>query len=85
MEGNGGWGVSCSLVSSPHQKIPPNFVNPEDLDIPGHASKDRYKTILPSKDFGGSRGGGALPLGSALLRMHGLSQGRAREHTRAVS
>ena len=85
VEGNGGWGVSCSLVSSPLQKIPPNFVNPEDLDIPGHASKDRYKTILPSKDFGGSRGGGALPLGSALLRMHGLSQGRAREHTRAVS
>ncbi|XP_037016924.2 tyrosine-protein phosphatase non-receptor type 7 isoform X1 [Artibeus jamaicensis] len=29
-------------------KIPPNFVNPEDLDIPGHASKDRYKTILPN-------------------------------------
>ncbi|XP_028386919.2 tyrosine-protein phosphatase non-receptor type 7 isoform X2 [Phyllostomus discolor] len=28
--------------------IPPNFVNPEDLDIPGHASKDRYKTILPN-------------------------------------
>uniref|UniRef100_A0A2K6GI55 protein-tyrosine-phosphatase n=1 Tax=Propithecus coquereli TaxID=379532 RepID=A0A2K6GI55_PROCO len=30
-------------------KIPSNFVSPEDLDIPGHASKDRYKTILPSK------------------------------------
>lgn len=29
-------------------KIPPNFVSPEDLDIPGHASKDRYKTILPN-------------------------------------
>ncbi|XP_048665639.1 tyrosine-protein phosphatase non-receptor type 7 isoform X1 [Marmota marmota marmota] len=29
-------------------KIPSNFVNPEDLDIPGHASKDRYKTILPN-------------------------------------
>ncbi|XP_070111997.1 tyrosine-protein phosphatase non-receptor type 7 isoform X3 [Equus przewalskii] len=28
--------------------IPPNFVSPEDLDIPGHASKDRYKTILPN-------------------------------------
>lgn len=36
-----------------HQKIPSNFVNPEDLDIPGHASKDRYKTILPSKELGG--------------------------------
>ncbi|XP_008158195.2 tyrosine-protein phosphatase non-receptor type 7 [Eptesicus fuscus] len=29
-------------------KIPPNFVNPEELDVPGHASKDRYKTILPN-------------------------------------
>ncbi|XP_060034522.1 tyrosine-protein phosphatase non-receptor type 7 isoform X2 [Erinaceus europaeus] len=29
-------------------KIPSNFINPEDLDIPGHASKDRYKTILPN-------------------------------------
>ncbi|XP_058130941.1 tyrosine-protein phosphatase non-receptor type 7 isoform X2 [Dasypus novemcinctus] len=28
--------------------IPSNFVNPEDLDIPGHTSKDRYKTILPN-------------------------------------
>ncbi|XP_045392183.1 tyrosine-protein phosphatase non-receptor type 7 isoform X1 [Lemur catta] len=29
-------------------KIPSNFVSPEDLDIPGHACKDRYKTILPN-------------------------------------
>lgn len=29
-------------------KIPSNFVSPEDLDVPGHASKDRYKTILPN-------------------------------------
>ncbi|XP_042538288.1 LOW QUALITY PROTEIN: tyrosine-protein phosphatase non-receptor type 7 [Dipodomys spectabilis] len=29
-------------------KIPSNFVSSEDLDIPGHASKDRYKTILPN-------------------------------------
>ncbi|XP_005995506.1 tyrosine-protein phosphatase non-receptor type 7 [Latimeria chalumnae] len=29
-------------------KIPPNFVNPDELDIPGHASKDRYKSILPN-------------------------------------
>lgn len=29
-------------------RIPSNFVSPEDLDIPGHASKDRYKTILPN-------------------------------------
>lgn len=41
------WGFtqSCSL---PLQKIPPNFVSPEELEIPGHAPKDRYKTILPS-------------------------------------
>lgn len=36
---------SCSLLL---QKIPPNFVSPEELEIPGRASKDRYKTILPS-------------------------------------
>lgn len=46
------------LLLPPHrQKIPSNFVNPEDLDIPGHASKDRYKTILPSKDRSGGEGG----------------------------
>lgn len=51
--GRGGWkGGGCSLAPSPRQKIPSNFVSPEDLDIPGHASKDRYKTILPSKDCG---------------------------------
>lgn len=48
--------ISYSLISSLCQKIPSNFVSPEDLDIPGHASKDRYKTILPSKDCGGQRG-----------------------------
>lgn len=31
-------------------KIPPNFVNPEELDVPAHASKDRYKTILPNPE-----------------------------------
>lgn len=41
-------------LSPHHQKIPSNFVNPEDLDIPGHASKDRYKTILPSKEHKGA-------------------------------
>nr|XP_031294154.1 LOW QUALITY PROTEIN: tyrosine-protein phosphatase non-receptor type 7 [Camelus dromedarius] len=29
-------------------KIPSNFVSPEELNVPGHASKDRYKTILPN-------------------------------------
>lgn len=31
-----------------YAKIPPNYVNPEELDIPGRACKDRYKTILPN-------------------------------------
>uniref|UniRef100_A0A8C0LTX1 protein-tyrosine-phosphatase n=1 Tax=Canis lupus familiaris TaxID=9615 RepID=A0A8C0LTX1_CANLF len=48
--GAGGHGGRYSLISSLCQKIPSNFVNSEDLDIPGHASKDRYKTILPSKN-----------------------------------
>uniref|UniRef100_A0A8C0R1Y7 protein-tyrosine-phosphatase n=1 Tax=Canis lupus dingo TaxID=286419 RepID=A0A8C0R1Y7_CANLU len=46
--GAGGHGGRYSLISSLCQKIPSNFVNSEDLDIPGHASKDRYKTILPN-------------------------------------
>uniref|UniRef100_A0A2K5EH25 protein-tyrosine-phosphatase n=1 Tax=Aotus nancymaae TaxID=37293 RepID=A0A2K5EH25_AOTNA len=47
------WALQCQ-PPSPKQleeeflKIPSNFVSPEDLDIPGHASKDRYKTILPN-------------------------------------
>ncbi|XP_074241137.1 tyrosine-protein phosphatase non-receptor type 7 isoform X3 [Saimiri boliviensis] len=47
------WVLQCQ-PPSPKQleeeflKIPSNFVSPEDLDIPGHASKDRYKTILPN-------------------------------------
>lgn len=46
----------------PCQKIPSNYVNPEELDIPGHASKDRYKSILPSKDHGKGAREVALPL-----------------------
>lgn len=29
-------------------KIPSNFASPEELDIPGRAAKDRYKSILPN-------------------------------------
>ncbi|XP_007892377.1 receptor-type tyrosine-protein phosphatase R [Callorhinchus milii] len=29
-------------------KIPPNFIETNELNIPGHASKNRYKTILPN-------------------------------------
>ncbi|XP_069489692.1 tyrosine-protein phosphatase non-receptor type 7 isoform X2 [Ambystoma mexicanum] len=33
-----------------YSKIPPNYVNPEELEIQGHACKDRYKTILPNPE-----------------------------------
>uniref|UniRef100_A0A674EMC8 protein-tyrosine-phosphatase n=2 Tax=Salmo trutta TaxID=8032 RepID=A0A674EMC8_SALTR len=39
-----------SRLNSEYQKIPPNFVNPAELDIPGRALKDRYKTILPNPE-----------------------------------
>ncbi|XP_078249454.1 tyrosine-protein phosphatase non-receptor type 7 isoform X5 [Pogona vitticeps] len=29
-------------------KIPSNFISPEELNIPGRAAKDRYKSILPN-------------------------------------
>ncbi|XP_015197971.2 tyrosine-protein phosphatase non-receptor type 7 [Lepisosteus oculatus] len=35
-------------LSQEYLKIPPNFVDQAELDIPGHALKDRYKTILPN-------------------------------------
>lgn len=39
---------SLELLQEEFSKIPPNMVNPEELDIPGRAFKDRYKTILPN-------------------------------------
>ncbi|XP_032144631.1 tyrosine-protein phosphatase non-receptor type 7 isoform X2 [Sapajus apella] len=46
------WALQCQPPSPKQLEeeflIPSNFVSPEDLDIPGHASKDRYKTILPN-------------------------------------
>lgn len=67
VQGTAGWaGVpAIHRCLPPCQKIPPNFVNPEELDVPGHASKDRYKTILPSKGCGwrGARGRGHCPRG----------------------
>lgn len=35
-------------LNTEYQKIPPNFVIPTELDIPGRALKDRYKSILPN-------------------------------------
>ncbi|XP_054659783.1 tyrosine-protein phosphatase non-receptor type 7 isoform X2 [Grus americana] len=41
---------SLTQLQEEFSKIPPNFVSPEELEIPGHASKDRYKTILPNPE-----------------------------------
>ncbi|XP_064354134.1 tyrosine-protein phosphatase non-receptor type 7 isoform X3 [Dromaius novaehollandiae] len=41
---------SLAELQEEFSKIPPNFVNPEELEIPGRASKDRYKTILPNPE-----------------------------------
>lgn len=48
-----GKGGQAAHTCAPRQRIPSNFVGPEELDIPGHASKDRYRTILPSEGRGG--------------------------------
>ncbi|XP_067387596.1 tyrosine-protein phosphatase non-receptor type 7 isoform X2 [Emydura macquarii macquarii] len=39
---------SLAQLEEEFWKIPPNLVNPEELDVPGRVSKDRYKTILPN-------------------------------------
>ncbi|XP_054251904.1 tyrosine-protein phosphatase non-receptor type 7 [Indicator indicator] len=41
---------SLRQLQEEFSRIPPNFVSPEELQIPGHASKDRYKTILPNPE-----------------------------------
>ncbi|NWX21358.1 PTN7 phosphatase, partial [Aegotheles bennettii] len=41
---------SVAQLQEEFSKIPPNFVSPEELEIPGRASKDRYKTILPNPE-----------------------------------
>ncbi|KFQ83512.1 Tyrosine-protein phosphatase non-receptor type 7 [Phoenicopterus ruber ruber] len=41
---------SLAELQEEFSKIPPNFVSPEELEIPGRASKDRYKTILPNPE-----------------------------------
>ncbi|XP_037540365.1 tyrosine-protein phosphatase non-receptor type 7, partial [Nematolebias whitei] len=39
-----------NTLNAEYQKIPPNFVNAAELDVPGHTMKDRYKTILPNPE-----------------------------------
>ncbi|NXY11628.1 PTN7 phosphatase, partial [Pteruthius melanotis] len=41
---------SLAQLQEEFSKIPPNFVSPEELEIPGRAFKDRYKTILPNPE-----------------------------------
>uniref|UniRef100_A0A673A155 protein-tyrosine-phosphatase n=1 Tax=Sphaeramia orbicularis TaxID=375764 RepID=A0A673A155_9TELE len=42
--------MDTDTLNAEYQKIPPNFVNAADLDVPGHTIKDRYKTILPNPE-----------------------------------
>ncbi|XP_047443215.1 tyrosine-protein phosphatase non-receptor type 7-like [Mugil cephalus] len=39
-----------NALNAEYQKIPPNFVNAAELNVPGHTVKDRYKTILPNPE-----------------------------------
>ncbi|KAM7410772.1 hypothetical protein PAMA_020960 [Pampus argenteus] len=42
--------MDTNTLNVEYQKIPPNFVNAAELDVPGHTIKDRYKTILPNPE-----------------------------------
>ncbi|KAG7280851.1 hypothetical protein CRUP_010833, partial [Coryphaenoides rupestris] len=66
--------LDTNTLNTEYQKIPPNFVSSEELNIPGHTVKDRYKTILPNPDSrvvlrsppeeAGSEGAGPEEVGS---------------------
>uniref|UniRef100_A0A8C6W4C4 protein-tyrosine-phosphatase n=1 Tax=Nannospalax galili TaxID=1026970 RepID=A0A8C6W4C4_NANGA len=45
--------ASSHLLQSEFMEIPMNFVDPKEIDIPRHGTKNRYKTILPSKFLDG--------------------------------
>ncbi|XP_004700506.1 receptor-type tyrosine-protein phosphatase R isoform X2 [Echinops telfairi] len=40
--------ASSRLLQSEFMEIPMNFVDPKEIDIPRHGTKNRYKTILPN-------------------------------------
>ncbi|XP_054941187.1 receptor-type tyrosine-protein phosphatase R isoform X2 [Physeter macrocephalus] len=40
--------ASSHLLQSEFMEIPMNFVDPKEIDIPCHGTKNRYKTILPN-------------------------------------
>ncbi|KAG8131941.1 hypothetical protein E2320_009836 [Naja naja] len=42
------WSCNLEELQEEFAKIPSNFITPEELNIPGRAAKDRYKSILPN-------------------------------------
>ncbi|XP_036432931.1 receptor-type tyrosine-protein phosphatase R isoform X2 [Colossoma macropomum] len=40
--------INTQALHAEFAEIPMNFVDPKDLDIPSHGTKNRYKTILPN-------------------------------------
>ncbi|XP_061908629.1 tyrosine-protein phosphatase non-receptor type 7-like isoform X1 [Entelurus aequoreus] len=42
--------ADAHALHAEYQGIPPNFVSTSDLDVPGHAIKDRYRSILPNPE-----------------------------------
>uniref|UniRef100_W5NHA0 protein-tyrosine-phosphatase n=1 Tax=Lepisosteus oculatus TaxID=7918 RepID=W5NHA0_LEPOC len=40
--------ANTQILHAEFVEIPMNFVDPKDLDIPSHGTKNRYKTILPN-------------------------------------
>ncbi|KAL2102850.1 hypothetical protein ACEWY4_002018 [Coilia grayii] len=40
--------LNTQTLHAEFAEIPMNFVDPKDLDIPSHGTKNRYKTILPN-------------------------------------
>ncbi|XP_048356747.1 receptor-type tyrosine-protein phosphatase R isoform X1 [Sphaerodactylus townsendi] len=40
--------ASSHLLQTEFMEIPMNFVDPKEIDIPSHGTKNRYKTILPN-------------------------------------
>uniref|UniRef100_A0A3P8Y7F9 protein-tyrosine-phosphatase n=1 Tax=Esox lucius TaxID=8010 RepID=A0A3P8Y7F9_ESOLU len=40
--------VNTQTLHAEFAEIPMNFVDPKDLDVPSHGTKNRYKTILPN-------------------------------------
>uniref|UniRef100_A0A3P8WU49 protein-tyrosine-phosphatase n=1 Tax=Cynoglossus semilaevis TaxID=244447 RepID=A0A3P8WU49_CYNSE len=57
-----------NTLNAEYQKIPTNFVSAAELDVPGHAIKDRYKTILPSQCLLSSHAGPVRYINANYIR-----------------